>query len=86
VLHFFDEAKMDPAMAIEGVATGIGVLLVVILAPSLHVNLSATAPREQYRIVAGSPPRGDVGACPVWAAFTGRGMTPSGWPDGPRRN
>ena len=35
-----------------------GVLVVVILAPGLHVNLSASAPRGLYRTVAGRPTRG----------------------------
>jgi len=36
----------------------VGVLLVVILAPGLHVNLSPSAPRGLYQMVAGSPTRG----------------------------
>src|SRR5262249_10542628 len=48
------------------------VLLAVILALSLHVNLSASAPRGLYRTVAGRPTRGAwVVACgsPQSAAF-----------------
>ena len=36
----------------------IGILLAVILALGLHVNLSASAPRGLYRMVAGRPTRG----------------------------
>ena len=36
----------------------VGVLLAAILAFGLHVNLSASAPRGLYRMVAGSPTRG----------------------------
>jgi hypothetical protein len=35
-----------------------GVLFAVILAPGLHVNLSPSAPRGLYQMVAGSPTRG----------------------------